>query len=188
MSEVDFTPNFLKAINRLLKHTSPGEVGLLMRWNNDGNLIWTIWSERFSDGPGLAGYNRRVVTRLEIKKGQLVPCQPTTLGGNAEEIMIRSWEGFQAEANMDEEPRIVDIFLTHSPCMDSSNVFSDGDEIWPRGCAPKLSKLIDMKGSNIEWRIAFWNYYGSFSSRAKALAAVRILENRNNTTIYKVFN
>jgi len=45
-----------------------------------------------------------------------------------------------------------------------------------------------MKGSNIEWRIAFWDYYGSFSSRSKALAAVKILKKCNNTTIYKVFN
>lgn len=187
MSEIDFTPRFLKAINRLIKNNVPGEVGLLMRWNNNDNLIWTIWSESFSDEGGVASYNRKVVTRMEIKKGDLVPCRPTTLGGHAEEIMIRNWEGYQAEAEMTEEPRTVDIFLTHSPCLDSSNIFSDGSETWPKGCAPKLSKLIDMKGSSIEWRIAFWDYYGSFSSRTKALAAVRIVERCNNTTIYKVF-
>ncbi|MDT9678669.1 hypothetical protein F6R97_29695 [Pseudomonas sp. JV414] len=187
MSEIDFSPKFVKAVNRMISHNSPGEVGLLMRWDNDDSMLWTIWSERFSDGPGIAGYNRRQVQRLEIKKGNLVACKPTVLGGHAEEIMIRSWDGYRKEVNKTDDPRIVDIFLTHSPCLDSSNIFSDEFGTWPKGCAPKLSKFINGIGKNIEWRIAFWDYYGSFSSRSNAIAAVEIIGKISNATIYKIF-
>ncbi|MGY4494277.1 hypothetical protein [Pseudomonas sp. TE3610] len=188
MPETDFSPTFVKAINAMIHHKKPGEVGLLMRWDNNDSMFWTIWSESYSNAPVTPPYRRRPADRLEkLKNGQIRSCTPCVLGGHAEEIMIRSWDGYREEVEKQDDPFVVDLFLTDSPCLDASNAYADDFGLWPKGCAPKLAKFIKGCGDRIQWNISYLDYYGKFSTRPKAIAAVQILEKLDNVTIYKIF-
>ncbi|MBK3734980.1 hypothetical protein FBZ83_118118 [Azospirillum brasilense] len=112
----------------------PNLVALVMRWNEDDALLWTLRS---------------------LPNGQ-----NTVPGGgaaHAEEALIVNWAGYVAQNN-GQEPNIVEILLTKSPCLDRSPERQMLGEDWTRGCSSKLRQFILDKPAN-DWRICFLAYY-----------------------------
>ncbi|QCO03881.1 hypothetical protein [Azospirillum argentinense] len=112
----------------------PNLVALVMRWNEDDTLLWTLNS---------------------LPNGQ-----NTVPGGgaaHAEEALIVNWAGYVAQNNGN-EPDTVEILLTKSPCMDRSPARQMAGGAWAPGCSSKLRQLVLAKPAN-DWRICFLAYY-----------------------------
>ncbi|WP_224361402.1 hypothetical protein [Hyalangium versicolor] len=142
MTYINMSPQFMNAINRLIYEASknPVEVGVLMRWNENDQFMWTLWSEAFHPGI-VTQYSAHTATRQ--------------IGGHTEEILIRNWQGYVHEAGF--TPRIVDIILTKLPCLTRSAPFTLGTHQLPSGCTFKLKEFIEnIATAVLDWRIAYF--------------------------------
>jgi hypothetical protein len=143
----------------------PSLVSMVMRWNENNSLVWTIDS---------------------LPNGQTeVP------GGGAahsEEVMIQRWTQFLVEAG--DDPRIVEIILSKSPCLDRSPERSYKGTWWPRGCSSKLEALINVVEPSVqEWRIGFFNYYQEgIRIDAQAFGAVGSLAGIGKVDCYRLWD
>ena len=170
MSKIKQTPKLATAVRNLIVEADKNaqEVGLLMRWNNNDNLMWTIWSESMNHDGKETRYGGGAARNI---------------GGHAEEILIKNWLGYRREARI--LPQIVDIILTQSPCLDRSQSFKINNTVWPPGCAQKLLKLInDEEVAVKEWRIAYLNVYQEGRVvDAQSHGAIGLLSTNDKVTI-----
>ncbi|WP_257283993.1 hypothetical protein [Endozoicomonas sp. SESOKO1] len=158
--EVVLSEKFKKSITNLNRYSSIAkkEIGLMVRFNNNDALADVFWSEQYTflhQGTVSFGFKREKVTRMVLKKGvyDKSTAQPD-LGGHSEEIFIRSWQGLLKYNKC--YPKVVDIVLSHSPCMNHSALLLDeGGHLWPAGCAPKLYKLISGQKQVSQWNIIY---------------------------------
>ncbi|WNG56330.1 hypothetical protein F0U59_17335 [Archangium gephyra] len=142
MPYINMSTNLMNATYRLLHESSKNhvEVGLIMRWDQNDQHIWTIWSEAYHPGV-FTSYTSRGMTR--------------EIGGHAEEILIKNWRGYEHEAGF--RPRIVDLILTKLPCFTRSEPVTLNARQLPRGCARKLKIFIEeIQTGVLDWRIAYF--------------------------------
>ncbi len=195
MAEIELTQPILGKINLMINRSKSNhdQVGLVMRWNEDDRYLWTVWDEAYGGNLGEAPPDRRPVTQLKPDsrkrkndvgmtgvKGTLVGNEKQKgRGGHAEENLFRTWHGCRADAGAI-DPNILEILITHVPCLNQSSPYTDEYGIWPSGCGPKLSKFIKNLYTVRECRIAYINHYGGASSKKDSEASVRLLNRVDN--------
>ena len=168
MSNINLNGELREQVIRLAQRVAgdPRLVTMVMRWNEDNNLIWTIDS---------------------LPNGQIeVP------GGGAahsEEVMIQRWTEFLVQAG-GAQPRIVEIALSKSPCLDRSPERQYKGTWWPCGCSSKLEALINVVEPTVEeWRIAFCNYYQEgIRIDAQAFGAIGSLQGIPKVDCYRLWD
>ena len=176
MSKVTIDAGMKTLLERMRKQhhqKHPADVGLVVRWDENDELAWIVWSENYPSPeldkvkPGLRPIVRidvlgkKKMRKMEPKMAKGVDKElyrrtisntQTHGGGHAEEIMLRSWAELLLPYNDHNQPKVVEIFLTRSPCADNSAAFVYNG-FWPQGCAPKLGYAAGLlKGT--DWRIA----------------------------------
>lgn len=182
------TEKFRHAMFNLKKYWAKGEVGLIFRWDNDDSKIETVWSEGyvFSSKLDVGVTPRENIVKLKKTEQSYVAKEhQPRLGGHAEEIMISQWAYFVSRYG---DPKVIDIILTHSPCLDKSEIFLDSiGHMWPLGCTHKLYKLINQVASGVdEWNIGYMQYYGGDASRGSAIQALSVLGAHPKVNIYNL--
>jgi hypothetical protein len=139
----------------------PNWVGVVSRWDEDNNLVWSDNS---------------------LANGQQVV--PGGGAAHAEEVMIRKWTERLQQARI-ASPTIVEIFVTRSPCVDRSQARQFMGTFWPVGCMNKLRALINIESDVQDWRIAFLNYYQEgFVVDAKVYGSLALLNKMERVDIY----
>jgi len=136
MPNLNLNGRFRELVQDMVKELikDPNQVRLVMRWNENDNLLWEYRS--------LAKDQTRV---------------PGGGSAHAEEIMIVDWPIFIA-ANNNQQPLIIEIFLSMSPCIDRSPKRTILGTNFQAGCANKLASIISHI-PDADWRICFFNYY-----------------------------
>ncbi|MBO9484592.1 MULTISPECIES: hypothetical protein [Gammaproteobacteria] len=157
---VFLSEKFKKSITKLKHYSSKAkkEIGLIVRFNNNDIFADVFWSEQYNyiHQPTVSlGYKREKATKVVLKKSgyEKSTAQPD-LGGHCEEIFIRSWD--RIIKYNDCNPKVVDVVISHSPCMNHSALFLDNSgHLWPAGCSPKLYKLISEQKQVNQWNIIY---------------------------------
>lgn len=145
---------------------NPGDVAVLLRWNNDDKLSSVYTSHGYGAAPpfsGAAPFTRINVPAYQVAGG----AQPH--GGHAEEYMIQNWKYLTKNTSC--WPKIVDIVITHIPCWESSAAYNDGKHVWPPGCSRKLYRLMTEEAPGVaEWNYVFFQGFGNVAGGAQANA------------------
>ena len=162
---MQITPEFKQqAMGLFTLINNPGDVAVLLRWNNDDNRTSVYTSHGYA---AAAPYpNAPTFTRINVPAYQAAAAaQPH--GGHAEEYMIQGWK--HLIKNISCWPKIVDIVITHIPCWDSSAAFDDGKHVWPPGCSRKLYRLMTEEAPGVkEWNYVFFQGFGNVAGGAEA--------------------
>ncbi|HMD20088.1 MAG TPA: hypothetical protein VKH40_07185 [Alloacidobacterium sp.] len=169
--------SFATAIQEMRNHSNDDTVGLVVRWDQDDNRMWTFYSSPRAAAipPGLSPvemstFNRQVWDSgdKKYKPGG----QSAAEGFHAEEIMLLSWENLlksQRVGNADYYPSTVELVLSKSPCNGDSGsapieiMYSGGTfEFKKNGCATKLAEFIQTQLVK-KWIIRYYDLGGSKS-------------------------
>jgi hypothetical protein len=149
------------ATNLLNMVNNPGDVSLLMRWNEDDNLSTFFSSHGYGVAPPVQG--AQPFTRINVPAYTPASnAQPH--GGHAEEYLIQNWDVI-LRCGKGLYPKTVDIVLSHVPCWNSSSGFQDGNgNMWPAGCSPKLYRLMTVKATGVQrWNFCFFQGFGNYA-------------------------
>ncbi|HTT63520.1 MAG TPA: hypothetical protein VMG35_16810 [Bryobacteraceae bacterium] len=140
---------------------NPGDVAVLLRWNNDDNLSTVFTSAGYGAAPPFPGANPFV--RMNVP-AYTVAAAAAPHGGHAEEYMIQNWD--YLIKNHGCWPRIVDMVITHIPCWSTSSAFKDkSGHVWPEGCSRKLYRLMTEKAPGVqEWNYVFFQGFGNVAA------------------------
>jgi hypothetical protein len=141
--------------------TGPGDVAVLLRWNNDDSLSRVFASAAYGAAPPFPGANAFV--RINVP-AYTAAAAAAPHGGHAEEYMLQNWD--YLIKNLACWPRVVDMIITHVPCWNQSSAFQDREgHVWPEGCSRKLYRLMTEKAPGVkEWNYVFFQGFGNVAA------------------------